>query len=162
MNAPAYSSGERHVYRLKWWAEAFYLAIGIFCTGVGSIGIVNGLLNGDWSVLHEWGALGLTAGFLIMGYIWFGLAFRSRLVLEGTRVSVRGAFSERTADISEIKGYRITMSRAATYWHLDLRDGRSHLLIMRTFRVDDVFREFLAQLKNLDEVKHQTSLGSSD
>ena len=49
----------------------------------------------------------LVAAFLLaLAAYFFGVALRSRLVIEGTRIEVRGAFRERSADLGEIEGFR--------------------------------------------------------
>ncbi len=140
-----------HVYRLKWWAQAWYLTMGIFTGGIGSIPVLAGLVGRDWIPFRDWSVIGLSVGFLLLGYPYFGLALRSRVVLEGTRISVRGAFREKSAEMREIEGYRVTMGKNSTYWRFVLRDGRGTLAIMRTFCVDDTFQAMLARLKNLDD-----------
>lgn len=139
-----------HEYRLKWWAQAWYLAWGVFSSGAAVIGIYAGAFAADWSSLKDWGFLLLFIGMAVLGYFFLALALRSRVILEGTHISVRGAMRERSADSSEIEGYRIMVTKNASFWRLKLKDG-NHISIMRSFRVDDYFRSFLSELKELSD-----------
>jgi hypothetical protein len=86
---------------------------------------------------------------LALGCYLIASALRSRLVIEGSRMEVRGAFNEKTADLSEIEGYRTIASRNGSYWQLRLKDGRS-ITVTKSFDCDGV-RAWLAQIPDLDE-----------
>ena len=152
-----------HVYRLKWWAQFWYLAWGVLAGGMGALFVFVGITEGNWSDLLDWrGLLGLLfcAAFLALGYFFFALALRSRVVLEGPRISVRGPLREKSADVHEIVGYKVQATRKATFWRLDLRNGQC-LFVMRSFNVDGAFSDFLSQLKQLDGAVVPTSLFSN-
>jgi hypothetical protein len=144
-----------HIYRLKWWTQLWYCAWGVVAGGMGVffvVAVTAALADGDWKDLLDWrGLFGLLfcVTFLALGYFFFALALRSRVVLEGPRISVRGPIREQSADIHEIVGYRIQVTRNATFWRIELRDGK-YLSIMKSFSVDDAFHDFLAQLKDLE------------
>jgi hypothetical protein len=140
----------RHVYQLKWWAQAWYLAWGVVSGGLGVLFIVSGIAAEDWRAFADWRAILILVVFSSFGYFLSALALRSRLMLEGTRISVRYAFFEKSADLSEISGCRNTTSRSASFWRLQLKEGRGYISILKSFRVDDDFRAFLSKLKNLD------------
>lgn len=152
-----------HVYRLKWWAQLWYLAWGALAGGMGALFVFVAVTEGVWKDLFDWrGLLGLLfcVAFLVLGYFFFALALRSRIVLEGTRISVRGPLRERSADVHEIVGYKAQVTRNATFWRLDLRNGEC-LFVMRSFNVDSAFRDFLSQLKPLDGAVVPNSLFSN-
>jgi hypothetical protein len=141
-----------HIYRLKWWAQLWYLAWGAVAAGMGVLFIVVAIAEGNWRDLLDWRGLVvllLCVAFLALGYFFFALALRSRVVLEGSRISVRGPIREKSADIHDIVKYRVQVTRNATFWQLELRNGEQ-LSIIRLFNVDDAFHDFLAQLKDLD------------
>ena len=91
------------------------------------------------------------ASFVLLGCYYAALALRSRVVLDGTHILLRYGIREKSADLSEIKGYRIWSMRGTSYWRLEFKERRGHISIMTTFQVDDSFRAFLSQLKNLDD-----------
>jgi hypothetical protein len=96
----------------------------------------------------------------LLGYLFLSLALRSKVTLEGDRLTVRYAFGEDSAQIGKIVGYRIVRSRTGTYWALRLRNGGS-ITIMRTYAVDDYFRDFISRLEPLRGDDAPTSLISS-
>ena len=153
MDVATPTSLSRHVYRLKWWAQAWYLALGIFCGGIGVIVVVVVTADINWRVFANWTILFLCVIFPFLGYYFLALALRSRVVLDDTGISVRFALAENSANFNEIEGYRITVTKNASFWRLELKDNKGYVAIMRLFRVDDYFRAWLQQLKNLDEDK---------
>jgi hypothetical protein len=141
---------ERHVYRLKWWAQTCYLAIGLIFGGVGVAFIVMGFAERDWTAFMDLRTVSVMVFPTALGYLFLALALRSRVVLEDSRISVRYTWREKSANISEIEGYRVLVTKNATVWRLELKEDRGSISIMRAFRMDDDFRVFLSQLKNLD------------
>jgi hypothetical protein len=151
---------ERHVYRLKWWVRAGYLLLGIFLGGIGLTLVVITILNRGWPGgpdLRPFIAMILCP---LLGYVFLSLALRSKVILEGDRLTVRYAFGEDSTQIGKIVGYRVSRSRTGTYWALRLRKGGS-ITIMRSYAVDDYFRDFISQLKPLGREDEPTSLTSS-
>lgn len=151
---------EPHVYRLKWWAQLWYIAWGAFSTGIAATFIIAGIASGNWRNFWDWHAVLFCAVFPAFGYFFLALALRSRVVLEDSRLSVRGAIRESSVDIHEIVGYRVTVTRNATFWRIELRNGK-HLSIMRSFKTDDAFHSFLSRLKQLDDEGVTNSLVSN-
>jgi hypothetical protein len=151
---------ERHVYRLKWWVRAGYLILGILLGGSGLTLVVIAILNRGWPGgpdLRSFAAMILCP---LLGYVFLSLALRSKVILEGDRLTVRYAFGEDSAQIGKIVGYRIVRSRTGTYWALRLRNGGS-ITIMRSYAVDDYFRDFISRLEPLRDENEPTSLISS-
>ncbi len=139
---------ERHVYTLKWWVRAGYLFLGVLLGGSGLTLVVIAILNRGWPGgldLRSFAAMILCP---LLGYVFLSLALRSKVILEGDRLTVRYAFGEDSAHIGKVVGYRIVRSRGGTYWALRLRNGGS-ITIMRSYAVDDYFRDFISRLKPL-------------
>ena len=88
--------------------------------------------------------------FSVLGFYVCAWALRSRLVLEGTRIEVRGAVNENTADLSEIEGFRTISSRNGAYTQLCLKEGRCRITISQSFSTDDDYRAWFQQLTDLD------------
>ena len=147
---------ERHEYRLKKWAQALYLGLGI-CIGGGGFYVTSGITGGGTPVaggnlVYLLSAVqpAIPVAFILIGVYYAAVALRSRLVLDGTRISLRYAIREKSADVSEIEGWRIDqMTRNGPYWRLELKEGLGHLSIMTMFQVDDSFYAFLSQLRSL-------------
>lgn len=155
-----------HVYRLKWWVQLWYVAWGVVAGGLGVFivgAIFAGIAEGDSTDFLDWRwplVLLLCVTFLALGCFFFALALRSRVALEGPRISVRGPLRERSADIREITGYRVEVTRNATFWKFELKNGEC-LFVMRSFDVDDAFHDFLSHLRDLDGAVVPTTLFSS-
>jgi hypothetical protein len=152
---------EPHVYRLKWWVRLWYMAWGVLFGGLAVTFIVLLAATDDWKrSLLDWHALLFCLFFPAMAYFFFALALRSRVTLEGSRISVRGPMREKSADIHEIVGYRIGVTTSATFWRIELRSGK-RLSIMRSFRVDGAFHDFLSRLKQSGEQGMPSSVSSN-
>jgi len=151
---------ERHVYRLKWWVQVGYLFLGILLGGSGLTLVVIAILNRGWPGgldLRSFVAMILCP---LLGYVFLSLALRSKVILEGDRLTVRYAIGEDSTRIDKIVGYRIVRSNSGTYWALKRRNGGS-ITIMRSYAVDDYFRDFISPLKPLRKEDEPESLISS-
>jgi|SRR5580658_7830108 hypothetical protein len=96
------------------------------------------------------------AGLIIAGDVFYlATVLRSRILIEGTRVRVRNAFVERTADITEIEGVRDIPGKnnvGVVGKLLCLKDGRGTIRIsLQTLDLDDRFTNWLKQFPNLDK-----------
>jgi len=158
---------ERHEYRLKGRAQALYLVPGLAFGGYG-IFTASGA-NVIFSAPGAKGGIAPLAGgnlisfisfvgqpaimgtaFILMGCYFAAFALRSRVVLDGTHISLRYAIREKSADLSEIEGWRMDqVTWSGPYWRIELKEGRGHILIMTLFQVDDSFHAFLSQLRSL-------------
>jgi hypothetical protein len=150
---------ERHVYRLKWWVQAGYLFLGILLGGSGLTLVVVTILNRGWPGgpdLRSFVAMILCP---LLGYVFLGLALRSKVILEGDRLTVPYAFGEDSTQTDKIVGYRIVRSRTGIYWALRLRNGGS-ITIMRSYAVDDYFRDFISRLKPLGDDERTPPISS--
>jgi hypothetical protein len=93
---------------------------------------------------------------IIVGSIYFlATVLRSRILIEGTRIKVRNAFGERSADLVEIAGVRDIYGKygaSVTGKLLCLKAGRGTITIpMMVFDIDDRFRNWLQQLPDLEK-----------
>jgi hypothetical protein len=146
------STGQvRHVYQLKWWVQLWYLALGVLIGGIGFVYIIAQTTSGDWVGSPDSRVSMLSVFLPVLGCYFVALALRSRVVLDATTISVRGAILEKSAKLCDIKGYLITETRYASYWRLELKDNIGTISIMRSFDVDDDFRTLLSHMKNLEE-----------
>ena len=147
MNSVEQMSAARHVYRIKTWLMVLYCLMGLF---FACIGIFMGYMD---STHHASGLPGviLLAGTMCPGAYILALAWRSRLTIEGTRIEVRGVFKEKTADLSEIEGFRTVSSRNGSYTMLQLKEGRGTISIPSSFDTDDDYRAYFQQIEDLDE-----------
>ncbi|MDR3740466.1 MAG: hypothetical protein P4L40_15740 [Terracidiphilus sp.] len=151
---PRYVPGRRE-YGVKTWLRMLYLLIGVgFVAFSVTLGPV--LLHSPGNALPA----ALPALFLLGCAIYMlATVVRSRLVIDGTRIEVRTAFRDRSADVSEIEGFRTIRSRNGNYTWLKLREGRGAINIPYTFDVDEDFRAWLRQVPDLDQKDRDEILG---
>lgn len=139
------SATGRHEYRMKGWLRGLYLLLGLFSCGMGIF------FAGIFSPLPIAGAsavIGIPP--LAIGMYLVAMALRSRLVFDGARIEVRGAFSEQSADRCAVEGYRTYTSRNGTYWKLLLKQGRGSITIQNWFNCAEL-RAWFQQMTDLDE-----------
>jgi len=129
----------RREYRMRGWQRALYILLGLF------IGFIATFVF----AAHAGPPL-LMIPFAAIGAYLLVLALRSRLVMDGTRIEVRGASREQSADLSEVEGFRTISTRNGSFWKLQLKEGRGSLTIQKWFDCDDL-RAWLQQLTDLDE-----------
>lgn len=99
-------------------------------------------------------AVGLLAG----GSYLLAWALRTRLVLDGHEVRVRGVLSEETFDRSDIEGWRTIASRYGSYRVLMVR-GRRRPIQLSRFATDAAFQEWFGSIPDLDERDRRALLG---
>lgn len=145
----------KHVYKNKWWKSAGYCVPGaIFGAGGLATGFQAASNRGSNVLL-----IALVAAFLLaLAAYFFGVALRSRLVIEGTRIEVRGAFRQRSSDLSEIEGFRTVSSRYGSFRQLVLKEGRGAISIQSSFKTDDHYRAWFQQIPDLDQRDRQALL----
>jgi hypothetical protein len=142
----------RREYMMPGWRKGLYVLIAFSMSGIGIYVACALAQQTKNSALAIMGILPLAPAIYLVA-----LALRSRLVFEGTRIEVRGAFSEQSADFSEVEGCRTLTSRNGTYWKLLLKQGRSSITIENWFNCDEL-RAWLQQLPDLDERDRQARL----
>jgi len=146
MGSTAYGSGTRREYRLSGWMRGLYLVLGLIVAGMGATAAFAVMANRTDAGVAPLMVIPLAIG----GYLVL-LAVRSRLVIDGSRIEVRGAFAENSADLSEIEGYRTIRTRNGSYWRIQRKDGRGSFNIQNSFAGDDNLRAWFQQMTNLDE-----------
>jgi hypothetical protein len=165
LNSYQIQSTTRHEYRLSGWTRGMLFIVGcIIAAASFAFGFVfrstpDGFIGIPMAML-----------FLAIAAYLFAYAVRSRIVIDGSRITVRTAFAEKTADRSDILGFRALSTRNGTYKQLYLRDGRSPISISQNFSTDDDFHAWFAQLTDLDErdkqkllddIAHEPELGAT-
>lgn len=165
MNSMGQGPVGRRVYGVKVWLKALYLLLAALMAGMGVVFVRMGSTGPD-SVFG--GFLGVV--FLGIGGYMAALALRSRLTIEGTRIEVRGPIREKSAEQSEIEGFRTISSRYGSFKQLRLKDGRGTINIQQIFSSDDEQQAWFKQagdlderdrVQLLDEIANQQELGST-
>src|SRR5579863_4584552 len=103
----------RQEYPLGGWQRGFSLVIGLIAAGGGVLLIYTSLTKPNGGSLLFMAIVPIAFGVYLLA-----TALRSRLVIDGTRVEVHYGFSEKTADLSEIEGYRTISTRNGSFWQL--------------------------------------------
>lgn len=142
----------RREYTMPGWRKGLYVLIALSMSGIGIYVLYALVQQTKNSALAIVGILPLAPAIYLVA-----LALRSRLVFEGTRIEVRGAFSERSADFSVLEGCRTITSRNGTSWKLVLNQGRGSITIQNWFNCDE-FRAWMQRLPDLDERDRQALL----
>jgi hypothetical protein len=88
---------------------------------------------------------------VVLGVYLVALAVRSKLIIDGNQVEVHYAFRERSADLSEIEGFRTVSTRNGSYWILQLKGNLGKITISKSFKEDDDLRAWFQQMTDLDE-----------
>jgi hypothetical protein len=146
-------STARHEYRMKGWYRSMFLIL-------GAPSIAGGVIM---SSLAFKGAFAPLRVFMILAFLFFGvylvaLATRSRVIIEGTRIEIRGAITDRFADINEIHGYRTISSRNGRYTQFYLNNGGRPLTLANHFDKDSAFDSWIRKVPDLDKRDRDTIL----
>ncbi len=147
----------RHEYRLKDVPRRTNLLFGLILIG-----------SGVFFAWETWTQTDSAIFALVMGVIQLGpglylvaLALRSRLVIDGSRIAMRGAIRERSVDLSEIEGFRnVRMPSASggyTILKLEMKQGKGTLIIRQWLDCDELLA-WLKQLPDLDQRDRQELL----
>jgi hypothetical protein len=108
--------------------------------------------------------------FVSISVLMIAWPLRARVVVDGTRIEVRSLFSERSADLSEIEGFRTIQNRNGSYMKLLLKEDRGTITISKSFNFDDDARGWFEQVTDLDqrdraalldEISHDQELGAT-
>jgi len=155
----------RREYTVRAWQRAFYILVGI---GLLAVGIFLFTVTGSASdrlLISLVSAVFPAAGIYMLAW-----ATRARLVIDGDRIEVRGAFQERSARIDEIEGFRTISSRNGAYKQLRLKDGRGSITLSSYYATDDDYKAWLQQFPDLDirdrdalldKISHESELGAT-
>jgi len=113
----------RTEYKMKAFQKVFYALFGVTAlAGAGFLAYQFASEKNAAMFMH----LALSVAFL--GVYLVALAVRTRLVVEGTHLELRGAFREKAVDLSEIEGYRVVSTRNGSFTLLYLKEGRGPAL----------------------------------
>lgn len=164
MNFMQQVSTTRHEYRLKTWQRVLFMLLGVATVG-GGFAISIAAANSGRAV-----EVIMPIFFIGMGLYLAAYALRSRVVIDGARIEVRGAVRDRAAELSEIEGFRTISSRNGRYTQLCMKEGRGKITVSQSFETDDDYRAWFQQLTDLDardrnalldEISHDAELGST-
>jgi hypothetical protein len=172
MNSFEQMSESRHEYRLKTWKRGLSVLLG---GAMAAPAVFYALTVGD-SFGRSLYLAALTP-FAVLGLFLLASVLHFRLVIDGTRIEVRKIFSKRSADLSEIEGYRTISGRGGTSTLLYLKEGRGEIQFPEPLGTDDYYRACFQQLTDLNaldaerdardhdamlaEISHNAKLGST-
>lgn len=135
---------EARIYHLSRFVQIFYCAIGLCFVGASIFFLFH----------FGTGAVLVALPLSLPGIYCCLWAMHSRLTLTKTEISVRYAFGEQVARLSEIEGWvKKVGSRSGPFWVLQLQGNAGSLSIDQKFAVDDAFLDFLSKLRNLNELE---------
>jgi len=139
----------RHEYRLKDTPRRTNLLFGLILIGSGIFFTWETWTQTDSAIF----ALMPAVIQLGPGLYLLVLALRSRLVIDGSRIAMRGAIREHSVDLSEVEGFRnVRMPSASggyTILKLEMKQGKRTLIIRQWLDCDEL-RAWLKQLPDLD------------
>ncbi|MGO9938091.1 MAG: hypothetical protein ACLPH3_10515 [Terracidiphilus sp.] len=156
----------RHEYTMQGWQKGLYFLLGILFAAFAAFA---GWTESSPDAAR---AIPIVVPLFFWAFGGFMLAWplRARLIIDGTRIEVRGIFRERSADIKDIKGFRTFQSRNGSFTKLYLKDGRGSITISNSFSTDDDYRTWFQQLTDLDKrdrdellakIAHERDLGTT-
>lgn len=146
MNTAEQAIGMRREYRMKGWYRAFLLIMSAPAMSGGIVMCALALKSANFAF-----PLLVTALFLGFGIYLIALGSRSRIVLDGSRIEIRGAFTDRSADASEVEGYRTISSRNGKYTQIYLINGRRPMSFSNLFERDSTFDSWFRKVPDLDK-----------
>jgi hypothetical protein len=164
MNSFPREGAARREYRMGRAPQFLLLGFGVLCTGLAVMA-----LRAPANTANALAPI-MMIFFLAIGGCLFAWALRARIILDGTRIEVRGLLGERSADLSEIEGFRTFQSRNGSYMKLFLKEGRGTITVSKSFNFDEHFREWFDQVPDLDkrdgealleEISHEQELGAT-
>ena len=165
MNSTDQLLSTRHEYRMKAWYRSFLLIMGAPAVSFAAV-LAFLAWNGSNATLPAF----MTVIFLFFGIYLIALSMRSRVIIEGNRLEIRGAFTDRSAELSEMRGYRTISSRNGKYTQIYLNNGRKSLTLSNLFNLDDAFNAWFRRVPDLDQqdreaildkISHDEALGAT-
>ena len=153
MNTTSSIAASRHQYRMKSWYRSILLVLGApsLSGGIVFAFLATKATNAALPVL-------MTGLFLFAGIYLISLAMRSRVAIDGNRIEIRGAFTERSAELSEIRGYRTISSRNGKHTQIYLNNGRKSLTLSNLFDRDGAFDAWFRKMPDLDRTDRDALL----
>lgn len=156
----------RHEYQMKAWSRMLLLPFGMLFL------ILALFFGAVVQVSAAKPSIPLFTVLLLGGAGVYMLAqlTRARLIIDGTRIEVRGAFTTKSADLSDIEGFRTISTRNGSYTQLQLKHGLGSISIRNSFDTDEAYRVWFRQIPDLDqrsrrqildEIEHEAELGAT-
>lgn len=147
------STTTRHEYRMKGVQRTILLI-------VGAAGVLGGLamITVFAKDPSRSAPVLLVLFFTAFGIYMLESALFARLVIDQDHIEVRGAFRERSAEASEIEGYRTISSRNGSFTKFFLKQGSGTFTMPNSFAVDDAYRAWLQKIPNLDNINRDALL----
>lgn len=150
---PGGESG-RHEYPLKAVSRVFLLPLGmLFVIGAVFFGGFVHIAAGN-----ELASILPVAFFAGFGVFMLAQLTRARLVIDGTRIEVRGAFTTKSADRNDIEGFRTISSRNGSYTQLVLKQGMGTVNVPNSFDTDEAYRLWFRHVPDLDQINRRQIL----
>lgn len=147
MDAFLRGSFDRHEYGMKAWRKMFYVILGMLLIGFSAIGCV----TYAYAQQTHLPVLLVPLIFLAMGVYTIALAARSRVIIEGSRIQVQGAFREQSAELGGIEGFRTFSTRYGRVLQFRLKGGLGTINVPSYFDTDDTFNRWTEQVTDLDQ-----------
>ena len=158
--------GGRHEYQLKALSRVFLLPLGMLF-------VILAVFFG--TMVHVSTGNNLPSGLMVAFFAGLGVYMlaqltRARLVIDGNRIEVRGAFTTKSADRGDIEGFRTISTRNGSYTQLVLKHGMGTISVPRSFDTDEAYRMWMRQIPDLDqinrrqildEIEHEAELGAT-
>jgi hypothetical protein len=144
----------RHEYALKASSRIFLLPLGILF-------VILALFFG--TMVHVSGANDAMPALVVALFAGFGIYMlaqltRARLVIDGTRIEVRSAFTTKSADRSEIEGFRTISTRNGSYTQLVLKSSMGTINVPNSFDTDEAYRLWFRPIPDLDQISRRQIL----
>lgn len=137
----------RSVYRYRIWQRFIFGFFGIFFT-LGALATALDALIAPPSVRLQFLLILLLMAFPA-AYL-LGLTFRARLVIEGSRLAMRGAFLQRAIERSDIEGIRMIGARFGSYRKFVLKSGGRPISLHSGVKTDGNFQAWIEGIPDLN------------
>ena len=146
MNISEQMVSTRREYQMKAWYRSFLLILGSPFVAGGILMCALALRGTSWAL-----PVMMAAAFFGFGIYLIALARRSRVIIESTRIEIRGAFTDHFADLNEIEGRRTVGSQNGKYTQFYLNSGRGTLTLHNYFDKDEAFDAWMRKVPDLDK-----------
>lgn len=132
---------------MKAWYRSLFLILGAPAVAGGIVMLALALKGANMAL-----PIIMTAVFSGFGIYLIALAMRSRVIIDGNRIEIRGAFTDHFADLNEIQGLRTISSRNGKYTQFYLNSGRGTLTLPNHFDKDEAFDAWMRKVPDLDKL----------
>jgi hypothetical protein len=139
------STFSRRVFWMRGWQRALFTIFGLALSGLGVFVVLLAIDDPQNGPPIAVAIIPLGVGLYLAA-----LALRSRLIVDKDHLEVRGVFSEKYAELSDVEGFRTISTRNGSFWRLQLKNGRGNVTIQKWFNCDEL-QAWLQQIPDLDE-----------